>query len=221
MCDLIEAAAWSKPATSADTETIWGLTYWVVKGLTASEGFIGLNPTGFTTTAGIDASDSANEVWRNYSARGAGYYTAVDTTLIKSMRRAYQKLNFRAPLMVQDLVTNPRLMDFRIYTNQETQLEVEQFAETRNDNLGFDFFQDNVSFKKVPIIGVSPLDDDTADPFYFIDHDCFGAVALEGDHLHEDKPRQHPTQHNARVVDIDSTFNLVWRNRRKQGVLSK
>jgi len=221
LCDLIESAAWTKPATSADELTPWGLTYWVTKGTTGNRGFLGLNPTGFTDCAGIDASDSANQVWRNYSARGAGNYTAIDRTLITTMRRTYNKLSFRAPALVGDLAASPRLRDFRIYTNFETELALQNLAEDRNENLGFDFGPQGVTFKRTSIVPVSVLDDDTADPLYFIDHDCFGVIALEGDHLHEEKPRMHPTKHNTRVVDIDSTFNIVCRNRRKQGVISK
>jgi hypothetical protein len=222
LADTIEAAAWSAPASSADTTTPWGLPYWVVKGADASAGFIGGNPSGFSDCGGISATTEAN--WRNYSARGAGHYGAsIDDTLINAMAKAWRKLKFKAPVVVQDLANSPRLQDFRIYCNGDTIDAMGAFARTRNDGLGPDLAQFNgaVSFKKQPFIWVAALDSDAQDPFYLIDKDTFGVYSLKGDHMRESNPRMAPNQHNARVVDVDSTFNLVCRNRRKQGVICK
>lgn len=221
LTEILEADAWSKPATSADDLTPFGLTYWVVKGATANEGFIGGNPTGFTDCGGIDSEATGNEGWKNYSARGAGYYTAWDATFINTLRRAWMNLNFKAPVMVQDLVENPRLMDFRMYTTQNAILGMTALAETRNDNLGFDFFNDNLSFNKTPFLWAPKLDSDTTDPVYMLDHDQYRSYVLKGEHFVESSPHALGDQHKTRAVDVDISHNTVCTNRRKQGVLSK
>jgi len=221
LTEIIEEDAWGKPANSSDELIPYGLTYWVVKGVTDAQGFLGLNPSGFADCGGIDSEAAGKEGWRNWSARGAGFYTGWDQTLLDSMRTAWEKLNFKAPVMVADLVTNPRLMDFRMYCNLKTKLGLINFAETRNDNLGFDFFNDNISFNKTPFIWAPKLDTDTTDPIYMLDHDSYRSVVLKGEHFVESAPHALGNQHKTRSTDVDVSHNTVCNNRRKQGVLSK
>ena len=239
VADLLEQRAWLAPESSDDDLNPMGIPYWVpqMDAAVAGAGFFGGSATGFTTTANIDpatANDNKPAIsggqarWRSWYAGGKDtttgieYYLTLNDAAVVTMMLAMYKVNFESPFVVADLVDGPKA-NFRIYMNTMTKIAYEQLAKQQNNQLGNDLqpFQGIVAFKRVPIIHMSVLDTDTADPIYFINHNEFYPYVQEGDYLREDEAIRSPDYHNVFIVFTDISYNFFCSNRRCQAVMSK
>ena len=215
LTEELETKGWASPADSSDQISPWGIPYWIVKN--TSEGFNGGNPSGFSDTGGINAT--AETRWRNWTAQ----YAAVSTTdLIRRMRRAGLKTNFKSPVDIKDLRTG-KGERFRIYMNAETLLIFEEVAVAQNNQLGSDVtsMDGRTVFKKNPIVYVAELDADSTDPVYMIDTNTLYIAALKGDVLNESGMKPLANSHNVLASFIDLTYNFVSIDRRRNVVISK
>ena len=132
----------------------------------ASTGFNGGAPSGHTTVAGVNLTETPN--YKNYTAQ----YTNVNRTdLIKKMRTAHRKIRFKSPISINDY-RNGRGDRYRIYTTESVLSSLEDEGFAQNENLGRDIAQlDNtIVFRNHPVIWVPKLDSDTQAPVYMIDH---------------------------------------------------
>lgn len=242
MLDLaneLEAKAWQVPNWS-DKLNPYGLPYWVVFG-GATTGFTGGYPTGpdsvvHPTIAGVNLTESPK--FRNYSAQ---YVNVSKPDLLKKMRTALRKTNFKSPIDREEM-NSKRGKDRRYYCDEATCSEFEDIGEASNENLGRDLapyeagngkghsgvtdVDGTLTFKKNPIIYVPQLDDTNVftaanSPIYQIDHAVFYPVCLKGDYLRESGPTQAPNQHNMWRTFIDLTYNFLCVNRRKCAVFAK
>ncbi len=229
MCNLLEERAWQTPDDSDDDLHPYGIPYWF-PGLAdsqAAEGFYGGSATGFTSTAGIDpatANDNKStisggkEKWRSYAAGGSGYYTSMNATAVRSMKKAYIKTDFKGPLTIEQMVKGP-LSNYRVYMNADTQVDYETLAEQQNDRLGKDLasFQGVTAFRRAPVMYIAYLDTDTRNPIYMINHGVFRTFVQEGDYLREGKAMNSVRQHNVFTTFIDLSFAFLCMNRRRGG----
>lgn len=228
----LETKAWATP-DAADERVPYSIPYFVpqLNAGETGEGFYGGISTGFSDVAGIvpATSDSGTssiaggkEGWRSYCAGGANVYTAIDTTLLDSMVKAYISIHFESPFILQDVVAGP-LSNYRIYVNKDTLVGYERLVRQHNDNIGSDLakFHGITSFKRVPLIYVNDLDSDTMDPFYFVNHAYFHPYVLQGDYLRETKAKEADTQHNVFRTFFDMSYNYLCVNRQRQAVLAK
>ena len=241
MIDLaqeLEQKAWQVP-NSSDKLNPYGLPYWIV--YNAVTGFTGGYPTGpdgvtHATIAGLNLSDSPK--FKNYSAN----YTDVSKVdLLKKMRTALRKTNFKSPVTAEDMSTK-RGKDRRYYTDEVTISAFEDVGEAQNENLGRDLapmtagvgkghgglteVDGTLTFKKNPIIWVPQLDDvavftAAVNPVYQVDHGVFYPYCLKGDYLRETGPFMAPNQHNFWRVFTDLTYNFLCANRRRCAVFAK
>lgn len=229
MIDLseeIENRVWTLPAAN-DIKFPYGPPYWVVT--SATEGFNGQNPSGHTSCGGIDASATAGSKWRNYTFT-YGNYTRAD--LIRKWTKAYRLTGFKSPVNVPDF-RNGKGDRYRFYANEAFCAEVEELAETRNDNLGWDLapaetgrarstdigrIDGQITFKRNPICWVPKLDSLTVSTCYGLDHSKFYPVVLEGDYLRRSGVQKSPWQHNVFVNFIDLSYNFLCVDRRSQMV---
>lgn len=217
--ELLEAAFWTKPASSSDTTTPFGLEYYIV--VNASTGFNGGNPSGFTSGAG-GVSSSTYTRWANYTAQ---YTNVSKTDAIRKWRTAAERTNFKPPVNVEQYAKGHR---YGYYTNLTVKLALEEILEDQNENLGNDVASKDgdVMFRKVPVKYVPYLDDsnypggDSQDRIYGIDWESLDLVFLEGEKMRESKPRNLSSQPRVQVVDIDNAFNLVCYDRRRNFVLA-
>lgn len=211
----LETKGWSAPASSANVTDAWGIPYWITKD--TSEGFNGGNPSGFSTKGGIDSTP--NKRWKNWTAQ---YSAATKTDLIRRMRRAHARTNFKSPENIKDLRTG-RGERFRIYMNLETLLLIEELAEAQNDQLGRDIASMDGSsvFKKNPLIQVPELASDATDPVYMLDTNTIFIAALAGDVLQESGMLKKANAHNVFESFIDLTYNFVCVDPRRNAVISK
>jgi hypothetical protein len=212
LAELMEQNGWTGPASTSDKLSPWGITHWIVKN--ASEGFYGGDPSGFTDCGGIDSDTYAR--WKNWS----GTYGAVTKEdLIRKMRKATYKTDFKMPVPVTDYSTGSKR---GIYTTYEVLAAMEEILEAQNDNLGSDLASKDgmVMFRKTPVTAVPYLDaNDSTNPVYGINWGDMKIVFLSGMYMHESKPIQCPNKHNVRVIYTDLMYNFICRNRRSQFVL--
>jgi hypothetical protein len=213
---LMERQFWRRPAASTDTLNAFGVPYWITYGTpTGNGGFFGLNPTGYTAGAGgIDSV--ANARWSNWSAN----YTAVTKgDLIAKWRRAARFTDFRPPVDNADYNSGD---DFGYYTNYNVLGTIESLLEDQNDNLGNDVASKDGAavFRRTPITWAPVLEGRTGDPIYGINWGVFKTVFLAGEYMLEDGPNKAPNQHTAFVTHIDTTFNFLCYDRRRNFVLA-
>ena len=212
---LLEALCWGKPENSSDDKTPYGIAYWITKN--SSEGFNGGNPAGFSEgRAGISTSDVPR--WANWTAS----YSAVSKDdLIKKMRTAVRKTQFKSPVNHAE----PTLggMKNGIYTCNDVVDEMEMILESQNMNLGRDLasMDGKTLFKGRPIVYAPYLDNDSSDPIYLIDWSTMQFGIIKGWKERVSAPQTVPGKHNVRAVFLDASLNLVCTNLRKQAVIYK
>jgi hypothetical protein len=210
--ELLESILWSKPATSADTKTPFGITYWITKA--ASEGFNGLDPSGFSAGRAGQSSTTYSR-WANY---GSPYVSVTKQDLLRKMRRGHRKTQFRSPVSHAQPVVGG--MGNGVYTNDSVIGIFEEVLEDQNMNLGNDLApKDGRSlFKGTPVTYAPKLDDDTQNPVYMIDWKWLAIGVMPGWENQLTKPYMVPNKHTVRRVDLDATLNMICTNLRKQSV---
>jgi len=212
--ELLEEILWGKPTDSSDTKTPYGLTYWVTK--SATEGFYGLDPSGFTDgRAGISSTDYPR--YANYTAR---YAAVTGEDLLRKMRRAHRKSRFRSP--VSHAVPVVGGMRNGIYTNDAVIGLLEEILEDQNMNLGNDLDSKGgrAQFKSTPITYAPKLDDDSTNPVYMLDWKWLVVGVLAGWANNLSAPYMVPGKHLVRRVDIDASLNMICTDPRRQTVIS-
>jgi hypothetical protein len=213
--ELMEDILWGKPADSSDEKTPYGLAYWVTK--SATEGFNGGNPAGFTDgRAGI--STVTYPRFANWTAQ----YTQISKTdLVRKMRRAHRKTQFRSPVSH----ATPALAGMKngIYTNDTVIGLCEELLEANNMALGNDLASKDgkTLFKSVPLTYAPKLDDDSTDPIFMLDWKWLAIGVMTGWENNLSAPTPVPGKHLVRRVDLDATLNMVCTDPRRQTVISK
>jgi len=213
--ELMEDILWSKPTDSTDVKTPFGVAYWIVKN--ATEGFYGGNPSGFTAGRG-GISTGTYSRYANWTAQ---YSNITKEDLIRKMRRAHRKTQFRSPVSH----SNPDLsgMSNGIYTNDDVIGLMEEILEAQNMNLGNELASKDgrVVFKSTPITYAPKLDTDSTDPVYMLDWKWLAIGVMAGWENNLSSPYMVPGKHLVRRVDLDASLNMVCTDPRKQTVISK
>lgn len=229
--DKLEIALAGSPTYADDKKTPHGLAFYIQKqsnsdAVSHRDGaFDGKDPvlaassTSATPTAcprcGIATSSYAR--WANWAAQ---YADISKDDLIKKMRIAAHKINFKSPLALND----PTLSTGRsILTNLNVLQELETILEAQNMNLGNDVASKDgkTLFKGTPVEYIPILDNDTQDPVYMIDWKtlCFGTVA--GWDKKVSAPKEDNSQHNTMKGFLDMAVEMVCTNLRNQAVIAK
>jgi hypothetical protein len=211
--ELLEEFLWSKPTDSSDTKTPYGLAYWVTR--SATEGFNGGNPAGFTDgRAGISTAEYPR--FANWTAK----YAAISKEdLIRKMRRAHRMTQFRSP--VSHATPSLSGMSNGIYTNDTVIGIMEEILEANNMNLGKDLSNDGrVMFKSTPVQYAPKLNDDSANPIYMLDWKWLAIGVMEGWENNLSAPYMVPGKHLVRRVDLDASLNMVCTDPRRQAVIT-
>lgn len=223
LAGLLEETFWNRPTSSTDKLTPYGLFYWLVDSATA--GFNGANPTGFSSVAGLDASDEKYKNWRNYTDQFAAI-TSDD--LIEKMWTAYKLTGFRAPVESPGYERGGDR--FGIYTTIDNLRQMRKFVETRNDNLGKDLaaYGDGLTFMRTPVEWVPQLDAMQDQDTPLIKHPVVGInwsvlypVFLKGWNMKETGPITNGQAHNVAEVYVDMTWNMLCTDRRRLWVIRK
>lgn len=211
MAEFMERRFWRVP-DSTDSLNPYGVPYWIVKN--AAEGFTGTVPSGYTAVAGVSTTDVPR--WKNYAAP----YTAVSKDdLIAKWWKAATKTRFKPPVASPTFNTGDQ---YGYYTVYDVYAALKQILESQNDDLGSDLdSQDGEpTFRRVPVTWVPVLDEDTTNPVYGINWGEFKTAIQNKWWMKETVLERVPGQHNVTAVYIDSSFNWLCRNRRRNFVLS-
>jgi hypothetical protein len=213
--ELLEEILWGKPEDSSDDKTPFGLAYWVTRN--ATEGFNGGNPAGFSDgRAGISTTDFPR--FANWTAK---YTTVSKEDLIRKMRRAHRKIQFRSPVSH----ATPELASMKngIYVNDTVVGLIEEVLEAQNQNLGNDIASKDgkAMFKSTPLVYAPYLDGDATDPIYMLDWKWLAIGVMSGWENNLSEPYMVPGKHLVRRVDLDASLNMVCTDPRKQAVITK
>lgn len=208
LAGILESAFWGTPDTSNNLK-IYGLGYWLVRN--ATTGFNGGTPAGFSDVGGIDPDVYTG--WKNYTFQ---YAAVSQTDMNRKVREAVVKTNFMSPH------AHPKYegsrQRFGHYTNYAVLGVVEEYLDTNNENIGFDFgkYDGKAVFRGVPITWVPFLDSDSTNPWIGLDWSTFQPVFMRGQWMRYSNPRDTSTaSHNTRAIFIDCVMNLRCVNRRR------
>lgn len=213
----VEELLWQVPSTTNDLD-FYGIPYYVVKSNTAvttNDGFNGSVPSGYSTVAALNPTTYPR--WKNYATQ---YTSVTKDDLIRKMRRAAKFTDFKP--LVDDMPTYTLGDDYGWYTNYAVLGLFEEVAESQNENIGPDIanYDGKVMFKRSPVTWVKQLELDTTNPIYGLNWSELGAMRLRQWWMKETPVPVNPNQPTVASVHVDSTFNLLCRNRRRQCVLA-
>ena len=226
LAEELEAKAWSKPASSANTLP-YGVPYWIEYSTPSAGTFGGSAST--ATVAGVSMATHPN--FNNYTDT---YVNVTKSDLLKKMRTGQRKLGWMSPVSIDDYRsgTGQRM---QYYTNESIVSSLEDIGESQNENLGRDLAPAEAGagdvgsvdmqlvFRRHPIIWVPQLDDTSVftacvNPIYAIDHNTFYPVCLKGDFLRESEAKEVPNQHNLYRIFVDLSYNYLCIDRRRNAV---
>ena len=212
--EYLEEKLWTKPTDSSDLLTPYGIAYWVTR--SATEGFNGGNPSGFTSGRGGISTDTYPR-FANWTAQ---YATISKQDLIRKMRKAMRLIGFKSVVNH----SQPEMLSGRgIYMNEETLGLFEEQAEAQNMSLGNDLASKDgrTLFKSTPLTYVPYLDSDSTDPVYMLDWRWLAIGVMPGWENNLGEPYMVPGKHLVRRVDHDATLNTICTDPRRQAVITK
>lgn len=213
--EWLEEILWSEPED--DNKTPFGVAYWVTRAAADAEGFNGVDPTNFPAgRAGLTVA--AQPRFNNWNAQ---YKAISKEDLIRKMRNAARKINFRSPVSHAQPVFDG--MKNGIYVNGDTIGLMEETLEKQNMNLGNDMASKDgrTQFKSTSVTYAPYLNADAADPVYMLDWKWMAIGILAGWENELTKPYMVPGKHLVRRVDLDASLNMACTNLRRQAVISK
>lgn len=218
---LLERQLWRVPTVGSDE--MYGIPYYVVKSSTAAtfannDGFNGGHPSGYSSVAGLSSTSGvvANR-WKNYTDT----FTALTKDdFVRKLRRSGVKTHFMP--LVDDVPVYNLGDDFGHYTNYAVESALEEILEDQNENLGTDIasMDGKVLFRRAPVTYVPELENDTTNPIYSLNWGELFAMRLRGWWMEETRITQNPNQPTMYTTHVDSSFNIICRNRRRQSVLA-
>jgi hypothetical protein len=208
---LMENTWWGPPVDSADTLTPYGCFTWFPK--SASSGFLGGFPSGFTTL-GLNNQHSR---WKHYVD---AYTDATSDDLFYKLWLAVLRTMFKNP--VAGIPNLDEGVKRGTYMNTTTYVAFAREAMRQNDNVGYDLTraQGITFFMNVPCFTVPKLDADTTNPVINLDWSTIKCIALKAWWLKRLNINNYPGQHTTNAKFIDSQYNFVCWNRRKNAVLA-
>lgn len=211
LVEELESKAWASPAATTSLEP-YGIPYWIVRN--ATTGFNGGHPSGHSAIAGLDVANAPT--FKNYTGQ---YVNVSKSDLVKMMRTAARKTNFRSPVTLPEYRGSTG-SNYRYYMNEATISAFEDLGESQNENLGRDVapMDGQITFHKNPLIYVAQLDSDTTNPVYQIDHTTFSVCAQKGNWMRETEVMRDPFKKDWYYVPIDLGYNYLCTDRRRNAI---
>jgi hypothetical protein len=229
---LFENAFWVAP-TSATSKEMRGLAYFIrmMDKDTTTAGFVGktirfADGTTSTTCADIDAS--VHSQWCNW----ADLYTAVNDDLIKKVRKAFLRTNFKAPLGATQFEVR-KAAKRRIYTGLSVKEDLFSYLDAKDDvhqsrealgrmvvSEGTDMLLNGHDVVAINALtdATDPETSDTTDPIYCVDFAHFIPVVYSGYWMKRRGPVHGGTlQHTTFAMFIDGAVNCWCDSPRQAG----
>lgn len=222
-CALLEKTFWTKPSSSTDVTTPFGVEYYVVYYDSATPAFNGGNPSGFTAgAAGISSSTYTR--WANWTG---SYVSVTVDDLIRKIRTAMDKTDFQLPRAASSVPNLPGPISMGLYTDLTTKQLCEELVEKRNDNLGVDLAWGDTgpTIRGHPVVYVPYLDAGGSHagygPVYGLDWGTLDVPFMSGWDMRESEPVVNPASHLVVARHTDSTFNMRCTDRRRNFLLAQ
>ncbi len=224
MANLFEERIWEVPEAESNPLHMAGIPYWVPKnnsGISAGDvEFVGGSEQAPGNLVG-GINPATHERWKSACGQYQDWETNRDEAL-DVMRLMYKKLRFRPPALVQG-ADNPS-PQFRIYAGMELTNKIENAIDQKNDsvrgNTDLGWQEGQAVFKRMPIIDVPLLDEDTDDPIYFINHAYLHPYFMQGAAFREQATLNPEERYDTYITPVHNKFNIVVDNRRANGVMS-
>ncbi len=228
LANLIEERAWKTPDSANDKRNPFGVPYYLnfftdaAGTINTAAGFNGAaakyqDGTFTSSIAGIDSV--AEPKWRNYCAP----YTAVNNSMLKSLRIAFMKTRFKVPLFIND-PSNARTAAKRIYTNSDVAADLMELADNKDDNhkgkdvLGMLTVDGALCYiNRLPVVFIPQLEGADFDPVYCVDFAKFIPYVQDGYWMDEGEAITDRNQHTVFTVFLDGAHNNLCTNRRTAG----
>lgn len=169
-------------------QTFWGETAYASRGrkpngilnllpYCATTGFVGTYASGYSSVHDLDPV--TNTGWKSY---GGTYVNVSQTDLIPSLKLAWAKTMFEAPLdtmLIPDYADGNRM---GLYTTLSVSQAFDAQLVARNDSLGDDVAWEDgrAKFKMTPITNVAALDSNARAPFIGINWGLLDHYVQEG-----------------------------------------
>lgn len=225
---LHESVFWGKPDTDTATLQAYGVFYSLV--YSATQGFFGQNPTGFSAVYGNDTTAAKFAQYRNFT----GQFTNISSAdFLDLFWDAYMKIGFKMPVDL-DAFRYGVGRTFACYTTSTNIRALRHMLEGRNENLGFDLsnIDGTITVNRNPVYWVPALDGDAtltanpinsaSNPFLMINWDAFNIRFLDGDFMRETGPYEMtPIKHNSIGVHVDLSYQTLNIDRRQCALLAK
>ncbi len=215
---LMETATWTAPTSSTqDPRPPAGIPFWIQK--SATLGFNGGNPSGFTDGAG-GISTTTYSGWKNYT----GTYVNVSLDdLITKVVNACDFTYFEAPKAYPEIGGGQPSWGF--YIVHSVLSTMRRLLQAGNDDLGPDVarWQGEVMLKSVPVTWVPALTNsdseayDSSAPFYGVNWKKFKYFFKTGRNMVKHPPKPAARQHTVRERHMDNWGNFVCYDRRQGG----
>ncbi len=220
--DFMFEKMWLCPAVGSDPQDLFGIPYWLTKNSSATPGFNGGVPSGYSDVAGISPTTYPN--WKNWTYT----YTLNTYTRTDIVRRTVEAMNmcyFAPPPKVEGGA--PGKPRWQLYTTWAVNEALEELAEQRNDNLkkelGF-MPGGGVTILGVPLTWCDALDGgrgratlgpavDTTNPIYGVDWSQLDFKFLAGKNSVRTGPDKVAGAHTQRIVFVDNTAQFQYMRR--------
>lgn len=209
---LMENDFWGAPISASDDITPYSLFTWLPKG--SSAGFNGAFPSGFTTLG----MDNEHPRWKHYVAP---YNALTPSDGIRTTWLAMTYTEFMNP--VEGIPNLDAGVDRGLYMNTPTYIAFCEQAKLQNENVGYDlgFAHGRPMLQNVPAFMVPKLDADTTDPIICLDWATIKCIAVREMWLKRLVIKNYPGRRLSDAYFLDSMFNFVCWNRRKNAIISK
>ena len=148
------------------------------------------------------------------------YANVTKDDLVRKWRRMSVYTDFMP--LVDEIPTYNLGDDLQGYTNYTLLAAMEELLLAQNDNLGPDLasMDGRVVIKRVPIMALKVLEDDTTNPLYFLNWGVFGSMGLRGEWMVESQIDKVAGQHTVAATHTDCSMNFICRDRRRNSVFS-
>jgi len=219
--EAIQAAIWSGPTSSSDTDNPYGVPSWLGLGTTSSTGGFtgyygcyndGSTPGAVFNKGGISSSSTSNADWASYFADHDGN---IDDSLLTILDEANLRLNFQPPVVPEKLPMER--VTFATYTNKSVITKLNAFYAKADDNMGYHphAHYGTPSFNRIPMVYCGPLDTANVsvygtDPIFGVNHNVLYPVILRGFNFKISK-RPDSNRHNVMSLFMDLVYQ-VWCN---------
>lgn len=214
LVQLMEQNCWGPSVTSSDTLTPWGIKTWVTRPTSyTADGFTGGLITGGPTSLGI--SPTTYPRWKNWHFQ---YTNVTDDDFVRRCNKAIEFTKFESP--VDGIPKLGGASKRAFYSNYGLIGPLQELLKASNENLGMDItkYLGSVIINRMPLIRVPYLEADTTNPIYGINSGDVCIYRLKGYWMRKVHFEDYPGQHNVMADFVDSTYQMVFFNRRSQFV---